>query len=99
MIQRLVDTGRDRPPNLRTIVYGGGPMYVESLKKAMAAFGTIFAQIYGQGESPMTITGLRRADHESPDDAVLGSVGYARIRRRGSGARRRRRPGAHRGHR
>ncbi len=78
MIQRLVDTGRDRPPNLRTIVYGGGPMYVESLKKAMAAFGNIFAQIYGQGESPMTITGLRRADHDSHDDAVLGSVGYAR---------------------
>ena len=78
MIQRLVDTGRDRPPNLRTIVYGGGPMYVESLKKAMAAFGNIFAQIYGQGESPMTITGLRRADHDSHDDSVLGSVGYAR---------------------
>ena len=53
-------------------------MYVESLKKAMAAFGNIFAQIYGQGESPMTITGLRRADHDSHDDAVLGSVGYAR---------------------
>lgn len=78
MIQRLVETGRDRPPNLRTIVYGGGPMYVESLKKAMAAFGPIFAQIYGQGEAPMTITGLRRADHDSPDDAVLGSVGYPR---------------------
>ena len=78
MIQRLVETGRDRPANLRTIVYGGGPMYVDNLKKAMAAFGPIFAQIYGQGESPMTITGLRRADHECDDDAVLGSVGYAR---------------------
>ncbi len=78
MVQRLVKTGRARPANLETIVYGGGPMYVETLKKAMAAFGPIFAQIYGQGESPMTITGLRRADHESGDDAVLGSVGYAR---------------------
>jgi fatty-acyl-CoA synthase len=78
MVQRLVETGRGRPGNLRTIVYGGGPMYVESLKKAMAAFGPVFAQIYGQGESPMTITGLRRADHERADDAVLGSVGYAR---------------------
>jgi acyl-CoA synthetase (AMP-forming)/AMP-acid ligase II len=78
MVQRLVETGRSRPANLRTIVYGGGPMYVESLKKAMAAFGPIFAQIYGQGESPMTITGLRRADHESGDDSVLGSVGHAR---------------------
>ncbi len=26
----------------------------------------------------MTITGLRRADHDSTDDAILGSVGYAR---------------------
>lgn len=78
MVQRLVKTGRVRPANLQTIVYGGGAMYVEPLKKAMAAFGPIFAQIYGQGESPMTITGLRRADHESGDDAILGSVGYAR---------------------
>ncbi len=53
-------------------------MYVDSMKKALAAFGPVFAQIYGQGESPMTITGLRRADHENADDAVLGSVGYAR---------------------
>jgi fatty-acyl-CoA synthase len=78
MIQRLVDTGRSAPSSLRTVIYGGGPMYVDSLKKAMAAFGPIFAQIYGQGESPMTITGLTRAEHVSADDSVLGSVGRAR---------------------
>jgi fatty-acyl-CoA synthase len=78
MVQRVVDTGRARPPQLRTIIYGGGPMYVDSMKKALAAFGPVFAQIYGQGEAPMTITGLRRADHEAAGDAVLGSVGYAR---------------------
>ncbi|HEY7053896.1 MAG TPA: long-chain fatty acid--CoA ligase [Mycobacterium sp.] len=78
MVQRLVQTGRPRPRNLRTVVYGGGPMYVDSLKKAMAAFGPIFTQLYGQGEAPMTITGLRQADHERADDAILGSVGYAR---------------------
>ena len=78
MVQRLVAAGRGCPRNLRTIVYGGGPMYVDSLKKAMAAFGPIFAQLYGQGEAPMTITGLRRADHLHADDAVLGSVGYPR---------------------
>jgi acyl-CoA synthetase (AMP-forming)/AMP-acid ligase II len=78
MVQRLVQTGRSRPGNLRTVVYGGGPMYVDSLKKAMTAFGPIFTQLYGQGEAPMTITGLRRADHVDADDAVLGSVGYAR---------------------
>ncbi|MCV7252166.1 AMP-binding protein [Mycobacterium hackensackense] len=78
MVQRLVATGRPRPQNLTTVVYGGGPMYVDSLKKAMAAFGPIFVQLYGQGEAPMTITGLRRNDHLDASDAVLGSVGYAR---------------------
>lgn len=78
MVQRLVATGRARPSQLRTIVYGGGPMYLESIKEALAAFGPVFAQIYGQGESPMTITGLRREDHDGADDAVLGSVGYPR---------------------
>ncbi|HKY89416.1 MAG TPA: AMP-binding protein, partial [Nevskiaceae bacterium] len=79
MVQRLVDSPRPNPKHLRTIVYGGGPMYVESLKKAMARFGRdTFAQIYGQGESPMTITGLRRADHAVDDAAVLGSVGWPR---------------------
>lgn len=78
MVQRLVQTGRPRPRNLRTVVYGGGPMYVDSIKKAMAAFGPILTQLYGQGEAPMTITGLRRVDHVDADDAILGSVGYAR---------------------
>ncbi|MBO0680300.1 long-chain fatty acid--CoA ligase [Mycolicibacterium sp. S2-37] len=82
MVARLLQTGRERPRNLRTIVYGGGPMYVDSLKRAMAAYGSVFVQLYGQGEAPMTITGLRRADHfragvPAPDQ-VLGSVGYAR---------------------
>ncbi len=78
MVGRLVQTGRGRPRNLKTVIYGGGPMYVDSIKKAMAAFGPIFVQLYGQGEAPMTITGLRRADHLDADDAILGSVGYAR---------------------
>lgn len=78
MVARLVATGRPRPDNLSTVVYGGGPMYVDSLKKAMAAFGPIFVQLYGQGEAPMTITGLRRHDHVDAADEVLGSVGYPR---------------------
>lgn len=77
MVGRLVATGRGRPSNLRSIVYGGGPMYLGDLKRAMSAFGPVFAQLYGQGEAPMTITGLGRADHRG-DDAVLGSVGWPR---------------------
>lgn len=81
MLQRLraeAECSGQRPANLRTIVYGGGPMYVEELKKALATFGQVFVQIYGQGEAPMTITSLRRADHASGDDSILGSVGWPR---------------------
>ena len=82
MVQRLrleVEAKRRaRPANLRCIVYGGGPMYVEELRKSTAVLGPVFAQIYGQGESPMTITGLDRAGHATDDDTVLGSVGWPR---------------------
>jgi acyl-CoA synthetase (AMP-forming)/AMP-acid ligase II len=81
MIQRLrleAERSGRRPTQLRTIVYGGGPMYVEELKRSLATFGPVFAQIYGQGESPMTITVLRREEHGSGEDAILGSVGWAR---------------------
>lgn len=80
MVQRLrtaAQAGR-KTQGLRSIVYGGGPMYVEELKKSLDVFGQVFAQIYGQGESPMTITWVRREDHASGDDAILGSVGVPR---------------------
>ncbi len=50
--------------NLRTIVYGGAPMYAEDCLRALDAFGPRLAQIYGQGEAPMTITGLPRGAFE-----------------------------------
>jgi acyl-CoA synthetase (AMP-forming)/AMP-acid ligase II len=81
MVQRVrleAERTHRRPRNLRSIVYGGGPMYLEEIRKSLAVFGQVFAQIYGQGESPMTITGLRRADHQSANDMILGSVGYPR---------------------
>ena len=71
-------SGRPVPAGLRSIVYGGGPMYVEDLRRVLTLFGPLFAQIYGQGESPMTITGLTRRDHIDADEAQLGSVGVAR---------------------
>jgi long-chain acyl-CoA synthetase len=37
-------------------------MYVEDAVKALDRFGPCFAQIYGQGESPMTITTLSKAE-------------------------------------
>jgi len=64
MVKRLVDHPRDADTNnLKTIVYGGGPMYVEECKRALARFGYKLVQIYGQGESPMTITALGKGMH------------------------------------
>jgi long-chain acyl-CoA synthetase len=49
--------------NLRTIFYGGAPMYVADLERALLLFGPRLYQLYGQGESPMTITGLDQRLH------------------------------------
>jgi acyl-CoA synthetase (AMP-forming)/AMP-acid ligase II len=66
--------------SLRWIVYGGSPMYVEDLKQALRRIGPVFVQIYGQGETPMTATYLRREDHltEGVFAARLASCGRAR---------------------
>ncbi len=66
MVQRLVTdpafAGADLS-NLRTIVYGGAPMYLTDLEVALDVVGPRLDQIYGQGETPMTITALSKADH------------------------------------
>ena len=49
--------------SMKAIVYGGAPMYVDDLKKAIAKLGQCLIQLYGQGESPMTITYLPHRDH------------------------------------
>jgi len=75
------EPGRFDLSSLRCILYGGAPMFVEDLRRALAAFGYVFVQIYGQGEAPMTITYLRKVDHERfsrTDDPRLGSAGIAR---------------------
>lgn len=51
--------------NLSTITYGGGPMYAKDLDEALEVFGYCLAQVYGQGESPMTITYLDKNQHKS----------------------------------
>ena len=70
MVKRLVECqGQCNPAHIRTIIWGGAPMYVPDTRDALARFGPRFAQIYGQGESPMTITTLSKqeiADRDHP---------------------------------
>lgn len=84
MVKRLVEwskTSGYRGEGIRTIVYGGGPMYAADIEEALQLFGPRFVQIYGQAESPMTITSLRRdivADHAHSSHSVRrASVGQA----------------------
>ena len=76
MLRRLTEHAGDADTaNLKLITYGGAPMYVADTLAALDRFGPKLAQLYGQGESPMTITHLSREDHARRDR--LGSAGIA----------------------
>lgn len=64
MVRRLIDRAKDRGEDgdgIRTIVYAGGPMYLADIIEAVDVMGPRFVQVLGQGECPMTITALSRA--------------------------------------
>ncbi|QFT92502.1 Long-chain-fatty-acid--CoA ligase [Roseovarius sp. THAF9] len=78
MVRRLTDYARDHDRDgtgLRSVVYGGGPMYVSDIEAALDVFGPVFIQIYGQGEAPMAITSLSREDVSAR--RALATVGRA----------------------
>ncbi len=81
MVKRMVREAPDCVEGLRTIVCGGAPMYAADMIEALDVLGPVVAQIYGQGESPMTITAMRRetiADRGQPRwEARIASVGTA----------------------
>ncbi|MFK0089200.1 class I adenylate-forming enzyme family protein [Pseudomonas sp. NPDC090755] len=84
MVKRMVEQARATGyagEGIKTIVYGGAPMYLADLQDAVDTFGPRLVQIYGQGESPMTISALSReliADRQRPEWArIASSVGRA----------------------
>ncbi len=85
MVSRLVradiNLDGERLERLKLIIYGGAPMYREDAIAALDRLGPRLAQIYGQGESPMTITCLPReviADRKAEGwSRRLASVGMA----------------------
>ena len=88
IVKRLVDhaesqglDAQDCATAFKTIVYGGAPMYVADIQRALRVMGPRFVQIYGQGETPMVATALSRhhlMDSTHPNHRQrLGSVGVA----------------------
>ena len=66
MVSRMLNAPRAGSADLRhlkTLIYGGGPMYQADVQRAVALFGPRLFNLYGQGEAPMTITGLPQAAH------------------------------------
>jgi acyl-CoA synthetase (AMP-forming)/AMP-acid ligase II len=84
MLKRLVENPSVhdlKPGALRLVSYGGAPMYVSDLKRGLDTLGNVLCQLYGQGESPMTITHLSREIHAQRQhprwEARLASAGVA----------------------
>ena len=67
---------------LKTLEFGGAPMYLTDTRKALEVFGNSLYQLYGQGEAPMTITNVTKtmySDTKQPYyDTLLISAGVAR---------------------
>jgi fatty-acyl-CoA synthase len=77
MIYRLLDSAlalSDLAP-LETVVYGAAPIAPARLAEAIARFGPIFMQLFGQTEVPNCISYLAKSQHRLDDLEALASCG------------------------
>jgi acyl-CoA synthetase (AMP-forming)/AMP-acid ligase II len=67
--------------SLRRVWVGAAPVPVESIKRAIAVFGPVVCQNYGQTEAPTFVTSMQPDDYfvdgELADDSRLASCGRA----------------------
>jgi len=61
--------------SLEIIFYGASAFPAARLKDAIGKLGPIFFQFYGQSEAPMSVTVMRRAEHDVNDPLRLASCG------------------------
>ena len=65
--------------SVKRVSYGGSPIPVELLERALKVFGSIFVQAYGQSECSI-ITYLRREDHDVLDKSRGGKENFELLR-------------------
>jgi fatty-acyl-CoA synthase len=78
MISALLDHPRLKDfdiSSLETVFYGASPITPTRLRAAIAHFGPIFFQFYGQAEAMTTVTTMRREEHDLSSDLRLASCG------------------------
>jgi fatty-acyl-CoA synthase len=61
--------------SLETVFYGASSISPARLREAIQRIGPVFFQFYGQAEAPMTITVLRKREHDVNDLRRLASCG------------------------
>jgi fatty-acyl-CoA synthase len=61
--------------SLETVFYGASAISPARLKEAIERIGPVFFQFYGQAEAPMTLTVLRKSEHDVNDMQRLASCG------------------------
>ena len=69
------DFDRTDLSSLETVYYGAAAMSPTRLAEAIGKLGPIFFQFYGQAECPMTITVLRKEEHDVNRPERLASCG------------------------
>jgi fatty-acyl-CoA synthase len=78
MINALLDHpdfDRHDLSSLEVIYYGASAMTPARLREGIRRFGPVFFQFYGQTEAPMTVTVLRRHEHDLERPERLASCG------------------------
>ena len=61
--------------SLEAVYYGASTILPARLREAIERIGPVFFQFYGQSEAPMTVTVLRRAEHDTHSLTRLASCG------------------------
>ncbi|MCC7274506.1 MAG: AMP-binding protein [Alphaproteobacteria bacterium] len=61
--------------SLETIFYGASLMSPARLKEGIERIGPVFFQFYGQAEAPMTVTTMRRSEHDPNNPLRMQSCG------------------------
>lgn len=78
MLLEHAPSALDAGLGLRSVIYGASPMPRPVIERAMARWGPIFTQYYGQTEAPLALAVLDAADHVGPD-APLGACGQVTV--------------------
>src|SRR6478609_7104084 len=61
--------------SLQSLYYGASPASPSRLAQAVRHFGPVLYQFYGQSEAPMTLTVLKKEEHDPDDLERLASCG------------------------